>query len=115
MTAPISRGSVIGTVAKGERKTVGDKQLVEFYIEGFGLRINAWGDLSNEVPPVGSFVMVEGAIKTRAYQATVNDEKVDRQTTEITASSITALDGATPIEDKPAPKPEPIKPPSQGF
>lgn len=114
MTAPISRGYVIGTVEKGERKSVGEsnKQLVEFYLEGFGLRINAWGDLADSVPGVGSFVMVEGAFKTRQYK---NAQNEDRQTTEITASSVTALDGATPIEDKPAPKPEPIKPPSAGF
>ena len=114
MTAPISRGYVIGTVEKGERKSVGEsnKQLVEFYIEGFGLRINAWGDLSDAVPPVGSFVMVEGAIKTRQYQ---NAQGEDRQTTEVTASVVQPFDGATPIEDKPAPKPEPIKPPSAGF
>lgn len=117
MTAPIARTSVIGTIEKGERKDVNGKALVEFYIVDFGLRINAWGDMADVVPGVGSYVLVEGATRTRKYK---NAQQEDRQTTEITASSITPVDGVEAIDNAPKATvqhtPEPVaKLPAGGF
>lgn len=101
MTAPvISRAMFVGTVEKVERKTVNDKPLVEFFLEGLGLRINAWQDQAAKVPAPGSTVVVEGAVKTRHYQ---NREGDDRQTTEVVASSVEALGSGPAAAPAPAP------------
>lgn len=104
MTAPaVARIILIGEITKVERKTVGDSPLAEFYLDDFGLRIAAWKDLAAK-PAVGMTVMVEGALKTRKYQV----EGKDRQTTEITASSVQSMDDlagkpSTPPATAPAP------------
>jgi len=85
---PVARVFVVGSVESRERKKVNDKNLAEFRIEGVGLKLNAWGDLAVKVPESG-VVMVEGSIKTRSYQ---NKEGQDRQSTEITCSSVEVLD-----------------------
>jgi single-stranded DNA-binding protein len=84
---PVARTVIVGSVESRERKKIGDKNLAEFRIEGFGLKLNAWGELATKVPESG-LVLVEGALKTREYQV---DGK-DRRTTEMTVSSIEILD-----------------------
>ena len=83
----IARTTIIGEVESRERKMVNDKKLTEFRVEGFGLRINAWGDLADKVPE-GGIVLIEGNTKTRYYQ---NKDGQDRSTTEITASSVEVI------------------------
>jgi hypothetical protein len=103
VTAPsVARIILIGEISKVERKTVGDSPLAEFYLDGFGLRIAAWKDLAT-LPAVGMNVMVEGAVKTRQYQV----EGKDRQTTEITASSVVNL-GAPAQQAAPVSAPAPV-------
>jgi len=84
----ISRVFVVGQVTERERKKINDRNLAEFRLADFGLKLNAWGDLAVKVPESG-VVMVEGSIKTRSY---TNKEGQDRQSTEITVSSIEVLD-----------------------
>jgi hypothetical protein len=111
VTAPVvTRAFVIGTVGKVERKTVSDSALAEFYLEDFGIRINAWKGLAEKVPAPGKTVMVEGSMRTRSY--TVDDKP--RQTTEITASSIEELGTAT-AATAPAAAPTGAQLPDGGF
>lgn len=88
--ATTARASVIGSIAgTPERKSVNNKALAEFYIEDFGLRINAWEGLAQQVPDSG-LVFIEGKLRTRTYQV---DGK-DRRTTELIASTVEVLHAA---------------------
>ena len=90
--ATTARGTVIGEIAgTPERKSVNGKALAEFYIEDFGLRINAWEGLAQQVPDSG-LVVVEGKMRTRTYQV---DGK-DRRTTELIASTVEVLRSDAP-------------------
>lgn len=90
----ISTVQLIGTI-DGEpvRKTVGDKPLTEFRIEGIGLRINAWRDNAAQVPNAG-IVIVNGYLSTRSY----THEGAQRQSTEIIAQSVQVLDAGPSID-----------------
>jgi hypothetical protein len=92
--SPIARVVLVGEI-EGEitRKTVNESALAEFRIAGVGLRISAWKDLAARVPASG-LVAVEGALRTRTYQY----EGKDRESVEITASSVTVI--ATAPEDE---------------
>lgn len=94
--ATVARVVIVGQIA-GEiaTKTVNESALAEFHVEGVGLRINAWKDLAAKVPASG-LVIVEGALRTRTYQY----EGKDRESVEITASSITVI--GTAAADEPA-------------
>lgn len=91
---PIARIVIVGQIGAVEQKSVNGKQLAETRIDGLGLRINAWGDLAKSVRP-GITAVIEGAVKTRSYQA----QGQDRTTTEITASSVVPLDTAEVDDD----------------
>ncbi len=85
-----ARATIIGSV-EGEvtRKTVHDKPVAEFVIDGLGLRITAWGDLAAKAV-AGPVLVIEGKLNTRTYQV----EGKDRRTTEIVASTIEAITAA---------------------
>ena len=73
-----------------------ERNLAEFRISNFGLKLNAWGDLAVKVPESG-IVLVEGNLKTRDY---TNKEGQARQSTEISVSSIEVIEvdeGALPF------------------
>jgi len=99
---PIARTSIVGIIESREGKKVNDKNLAEVRVEGFGLKINFWGDLAAKVPAPGSTVVIEGKTVTRSYQV----ECKDRHSTEITASTIEVISAnssgaasAAPAED----------------
>lgn len=85
-------GNIDGTP---ERKTVGDKPLTEFRIDGIGLRISAWRDHAAAVPNSG-IVIVNGYLSTRSYTHTASGEQ--RQSTEIIAQSVQVLDAGPAID-----------------
>lgn len=89
-----SRVLVIGDIESVERKTINDKALAEFRVADLGLRISAWEDRAKQVPERG-VVIVEGYLATRSY----THEGVQRQTTEIRATSIQAIEGTTASDE----------------
>lgn len=75
------------------RKTVNDKPLTEFRLEGIGLRISAWRDHAAAVPNAG-IVIVNGYLNTRSYKV----DGADRTTTEVIAQSVQVLDAGPTID-----------------
>ncbi len=90
----ISTVQLIGAI-DGEpiRKTVNDKPLTEFRLEGVGLRISAWRDHAAAVPNEG-IVIVNGYLNTRSYKV----DFADPQTTEIIAQSVQVLDAGPAVD-----------------